>query len=88
MGNLPDVNTENPDFQKYYMQFVNELLDMGVRGFRYDTAKHIGVPYDPVDAASGVKVNDFWDVATGRKSVKGVRLALPYDSLFVYGEVL
>ena len=35
-----------------------------------------------------VKVNDFWDVATGRKAVKGVRLAVPYDSLFVYGEVL
>lgn len=87
-GALPDVNTENPDFQKYYMQFVNELLNMGVRGFRYDTAKHIGVHSDPVDAASGVKENDFWDVATGRKSVKGVKLALPYDSLFVYGEVL
>nr|MDE5940842.1 alpha-amylase [Muribaculaceae bacterium] len=88
MGNLPDVNTENPGFQKYYMQFVNELLAMGVRGFRYDTAKHIGVPSDPVDTAAGVKENDFWDVATGRKSVKGVSLALPYDSLFVYGEVL
>lgn len=87
-GGLPDVNTENPDFQKYYMQFVNELLDMGVRGFRYDTAKHIGVHSDPVDAASGMKVNDFWDVATGLKPVKGVKLALPYDSLFVYGEVL
>ncbi len=87
-GGLPDVNTENPDFQKYYMQFVNELLAMGVRGFRYDTAKHIGVHSDPVDAASGVRENDFWDVATGRKSVKGVRLAVPYDSLFVYGEVL
>lgn len=87
-GALPDVNTENPDFQKYYMQFVNELLAMGVRGFRYDTAKHIGVHSDPVDAASGVKENDFWDVATGRKSVKGMHLALPYDSLFVYGEVL
>lgn len=87
-GGLPDVNTENPDFQKYYMEFVNELLAMGVRGFRYDTAKHIGVHSDPVDAASGVKENDFWDVATGRKSVKGVKLAVPYDSLFVYGEVL
>ena len=87
-GNLPDVNTENPDFQKYYMQFVNELLEMGVRGFRYDTAKHIGVHSDPVDTASGVKENDFWDVATGRKAVKGVKLALPYDSLFVYGEIL
>lgn len=88
MGGLPDVNTENPGFQKYYMQFMNELIKMGVRGFRYDTAKHIGVHSDPVDKASGVKVNDFWDVATGRKSVGGVKLALPYDSLFVYGEVL
>lgn len=70
------------------MEFVNELLNMGVRGFRYDTAKHIGVHSDPVDTASGVKENDFWDVATGRKSVKGVKLALPYDSLFVYGEIL
>jgi len=87
-GALPDVNTENPDFQKYYMEFVNDLLSLGVRGFRYDTAKHIGVHSDPVDKASGVKENDFWDVATGRKSVKGVRLAVPYDSLFVYGEIL
>ncbi len=87
-GNLPDVNTENPDFQKYYMQYVNDLLSIGVRGFRYDTAKHIGVHSDPVDTAAGVKVNDFWDVATGRKAVKGVKLAVPYDELFVYGEVL
>ena len=88
MGALPDVNTENPDFQKYYMEFVNDLLSLGVRGFRYDTAKHIGVHSDPVDKEAGVKVNDFWDVATGRKSVKGVKLALPEDSLFIYGEVL
>jgi alpha-amylase len=87
-GALPDVNTENPDFQKYYMQYVNELIRMGVRGFRYDTAKHIGIHSDPVDKESRVKENDFWDVATGRKSVKGVKLAIPYDSLFVYGEVL
>ena len=87
-GGLPDVNTENKDFQKYYMNFVNELIGMGVRGFRYDTAKHIGVHSDPVDTASGVTENDFWDVATGRKAVKGVKLAVPYDSLFVYGEVL
>lgn len=87
-GGLPDVNTENPKMQAYYMNFVNELLAMGVRGFRYDTAKHIGVPSDPVDKAKGVKANDFWDVALGFKSVRGVRLALPADSLFIYGEVL
>lgn len=86
MGGLPDVNTENPDFQYYYMTYVNDLLKCGVRGFRYDTAKHIGLPSDPKDERS--PENDFWDVATGRKAVKGLRLALPMDSLFFYGEVL
>ncbi len=38
MGGLPDVNTENPDFQYYYMQYVNDLINLGARGFRYDTA--------------------------------------------------
>ena len=88
VGGLPDVNTENPLFQKYYMQFVNKLVELGVRGFRYDTAKHIGVHSDPLDTEAGVTENDFWDVATGRKEVLGVSLAIPYDSLFVYGEVL
>lgn len=88
VGGLPDVNTENPLFQKYYMQFVNKLIKMGVRGFRYDTAKHIGVHSDPLDTEAGVTENDFWDVATGRKEVLGVSLCIPYDSLFVYGEVL
>ena len=88
VGGLPDVNTENPLFQKYYMQFVNKLIELGVRGFRYDTAKHIGVHSDPLDTEAGVTENDFWDVATGRKEVLGVSLCIPYDSLFVYGEVL
>lgn len=86
MGGLPDVNTENPDFQFYYMTYVNQLLQCGVRGFRYDTAKHIGLPSDPLDPRS--KQNDFWLVATGRKAVRGLSLALPKDSLFIYGEVL
>ena len=88
VGGLPDVNTENPLFQKYYMQFVNKLIEMGVRGFRYDTAKHIGVHSDPLDTDAGVTENDFWDVATGRKSVDGVSLCIDYNELFVYGEVL
>lgn len=86
MGGLPDVNTENPDFQYYYMTYVNDLLNCGARGFRYDTAKHIGLPSDPVDPSS--KENDFWPVAMGQKPVKGLTLAIPRDSLFIYGEVL
>jgi len=85
MGGLPDVNTENPDFQYYYLQYVNDLINLGARGFRYDTAKHIGVPSDPLDPKA--KRNNFWDVVTGRESVKGLTVLMP-DSLYIYGEVL
>lgn len=85
MGGLPDVNTENPDFQYYYLQYVNDLINLGARGFRYDTAKHIGLPSDPLDPKA--ERNNFWDVATGREGVKGLSLLMP-DSLFIYGEVL
>lgn len=85
MGGLPDVNTENPDFQYYYLQYVNDLINLGARGFRYDTAKHIGLPSDPRDEKS--ERNNFWDIATGREGVKGLSLLMP-DSLFIYGEVL
>ncbi len=85
MGGLPDVNTENPDFQYYYMQYVNDLINLGARGFRYDTAKHIGLPSDPLDAKSAQ--NDFWPIAIGQKAVKGLSMLMP-DSIFIYGEVL
>lgn len=85
MGGLHDVNTENPDFQYYYLQYVNDLINLGARGFRYDTAKHIGIPSDPLDPRS--ERNNFWDVLTGRESVKGLTLLMP-DSLYIYGEVL
>lgn len=85
MGGLPDVNTENPDFQYYYLQYVNDLINLGARGFRYDTAKHIGLPSDPLDPKS--ERNNFWNIATGREAVKGLSILMP-DSLFIYGEVL
>lgn len=86
MGGLPDVNTENPDFQHYYLTYVNDLIDLGAKGFRYDTAKHIGLPSDPLDSLA--ERNNFWDVVTGREAVKGLSLRVPADSLFIYGEVL
>lgn len=85
MGGLPDVNTENPDFQYYFMQYVNDLINLGARGFRYDTAKHIGLPSDPLDPKA--ERNNFWDVVTGKEAAKGLSLLMP-DSLFIYGEVL
>lgn len=85
MGGLPDVNTENPLFQAYYMKYVNDLIDCGADGFRYDTAKHIGLPDDPKDEYS--PENDFWPIFTGKKAINGVMLHKAED-LFIYGEVL
>ena len=87
MSGLPDVNTENQGFQAYYLKFCNDVIDCGGDGFRYDTAKHIGVPSDPKDPSNTRGVNDFWDVATGKTSVNGVKLNKP-DNFFIYGEVL
>ena len=84
MGGLPDVNTENPDFQEYFLKYLNDLIACGADGFRYDTAKHIGVPSDPLDKKS--TRNNFWPVVTGEESANGVTLS--DKNVFTYGEVL
>ncbi len=85
LGRLPDVNTENPDFQVYYMNYVNDLITCGVRGFRYDTGKHIGLPDDPKDPKSAE--NNFWPIFAKGEEIRGKKM-LKADSLFIYAEVL
>lgn len=85
MGGLPDVNTENPLFQAYFMAFMNDAIDLGADGFRFDTAKHIALPDDPLDPAA--EKNNFWPVFTGLEAVNGVSLHNA-KNLFIYGEVL
>lgn len=85
MGGLPDVNTENPLFQSYFMAFMNDAVDCGADGFRFDTAKHIALPDDPLDPAA--QKNNFWPVFTGKEAVNGISLHKA-NELFLYGEVL
>ena len=78
MGGLPDINTERPSFQEYFFNFINDCIDCGADGFRYDTAKHIGLPDDPKEDDGFT--NNFWDkVKTDTKD---------YADKFIYGEVL
>ena len=88
MGGLPDVNTEGYDFQKYYMEFVNDVIDCGGDGFRYDTAKHIGTPVDPTDNADHPNGNNFWPLVTGAQSYNGIPSLKNRSSQYMYGEVL
>lgn len=85
LGGLPDVNTENPRFQEYFLNYLNDLISCGASGFRFDTAKHIALPDDPRDDES--LENNFWNVVTGKESVNGKSLKNP-SNLFIYGEVL
>ncbi|MGN0374797.1 MAG: alpha-amylase family glycosyl hydrolase, partial [Butyrivibrio sp.] len=78
MAGLYDVNTENPDFQNYFIKFLNDCIACGVDGFRYDTAKHIGLPDDPQDDPS--LPNNFWERVTTEIDNA--------DTIFNYGEVL
>ena len=78
MGGLPDINTERPSFQKYFFNYINDCIACGADGFRYDTAKHIGLPDDPKED-DGFK-NNFWERALGEMDNA--------ENMFVYGEVL
>lgn len=78
VGGLPDVDTENPLFQDYFIKYLNRCIADGADGFRYDTAKHIGLKDDPQDNSK--EENNFWDkVLTGTDKA---------DKIFNYGEVL
>lgn len=91
MGGLPDVDTENEGFQKYFYEYLKDCVYLGADGFRIDTAKHIALPDDPVPS-------DYADDADRNTFYPNMREALneyseevgtkSYDDLFVYGEVL
>lgn len=78
IGGLPDIDTENPLFQEYFLSYLDDLVDCGADGFRIDCAKHIGLPDDPRDDPD--QENNFYPVIT--RKTKNAK------NLFIYGEVL
>ena len=42
--NLPGLNVYHPDIEDRIVSFLNELIDCGIMGFRFDAAKSIGLP--------------------------------------------
>ncbi len=77
LSGLPDVDTENTNFQNYFISYLNDCIACGADGFRYDTAKHIGLPDD--SRPSGVN-NNFWT-----RVISEITNA---SSIFNYGECL
>ena len=73
---MPDLNTENADVQRFVIGLCEECINCGVDGFRFDTAKAIEVPNDPVGTQS-----NFWPNVTNAIKAKN-------PDAFIYGEIL
>ncbi|MBE5861111.1 MAG: starch-binding protein [Butyrivibrio sp.] len=91
MGGLPDVDTENTDFQDYFYSYLEDCINCGADGFRIDTAKHIALPDDPVPEVYEDEKdrNTFYpNMSNALNEYSEETNRKGYDNLFVYGEVL
>ena len=74
---LKDLNTQNQNVANLIQSYLKSCVAAGADGFRYDAAKHIGLPDDPKE--NGRK-NNFWTRVTSEIT--------DADRIFNYGEVL
>lgn len=80
LGDYPDLQTENEDVQDRVIDMLEEYIDCGVKGFRFDAAKHVETPDD------GDYASNFWPRVIRTINAYGVSKygKTPYS----YGEVL
>lgn len=64
---LPGLETSNYDLQDKIIYFLNELIDCGIGGFRFDAAKNIALPSEGCDfwirVLNGLKKKDLFNYA-------------------------
>lgn len=53
---LPGLNLDNKDLQNIIFRYLYELKSCGVKGLRFDAAKHIGLPKDGIDFFKRIKM--------------------------------
>lgn len=78
---LPDLKTEDSRVQKAIYDYLEELVDAGIDGFRFDAAKHIETPTDIDSLKSTFWTNTLNKVKTYAKSTYK-------KDLLAYGEIL
>ncbi len=78
---LPDLKTEDSRVQKAIYDYLEELVDAGIDGFRFDAAKHIETPTDIDSLKSSFWTNTLNKVKTYAKNTYK-------KDLLAYGEIL
>jgi len=53
---LPGLDLSNKDVQNMIFKYLDDLKECGVKGLRFDAAKHIGLPSDGVDFFKKVRM--------------------------------
>ncbi|MEE0957634.1 MAG: alpha-amylase family glycosyl hydrolase, partial [Ruminococcus sp.] len=77
---MPDLNTGNTTVQNLVKNLLNDCIQCGVDGFRFDAAKHIETPSD------GSYASSYWtNVLNYAKSQYKNKTG---KDLYVYGEIL
>lgn len=77
---MPDVNTANSYIQGRVISLLEQCVDCGVDGFRFDAAKHIETQDDQQWASN------FWNNVLG--TTKSYAQSTKSKDLYVYGEIL
>lgn len=80
MSSCPDLNTGDSKVQERVIHLLKEYIDCGVRGFRFDAAKHIETPDD------GYYASNFWTNVLGE--MDSYAQSNYHFIPFRYGEVL
>lgn len=78
---LPDLKTEDSRVQNAIYEYLQEMVDAGIDGFRFDAAKHIETPSDMAKYKSDFWVNTVNKVKTYAKNTYN-------KELLSYGEIL
>lgn len=72
-----DLNTQNPNVQEKALKFLNDCIDAGVSGFRFNKANYIETSYGE-DSEKGW-ASDYWEYILGNLKNK--------ESLLIYGDI-
>lgn len=80
VGGLPDVDTSNSTVQNKIADMLCSYLECGIKGFRFDTAKHIETPDD------GQFASNFWPYVLGKANEYALNHNL--EDPYYYGEIL
>ena len=79
-GRMPDLKTEDEYVQARVISLLKEYIDCGVKGFRFDAAKHIETPED------GDYASRFWPNVIGAANTYAINKT--GEAPYCYGEIL